>query len=1064
MQSSLARSGLAGVALVFALAGCPKTGGGGGGGGGPTIDVKLEGLTERAFHVSRTLDELVFEVRVLTPDGAPHPTARFWWNYPGHLYGGLLSTPDPDMTYVEETGAGGLQRLRVRSTKTKRGGIYVGCYADVFGALPDIPEHQAVCAPQAVRFWGGKALDLVLPVPDVKLGVGEVRSIQPLALAEASDLNGGASDEEVTCTVADPAIAAVTSTSSRCVFTAKAVGQTTFTAHAGTASRSWPLAVTAAVPGPPPASPLPSGLGVLKARAPSEDPPPGVAPGRGAGVSGTGVSPPSFSSFAVVIPATLLVSSPKGDLAFGAWFSQRQAVFEWTGTGFGWTVLSPPWVAALHPPVLGYDARGALYAAIMGYPELLVAAREPGAAPGAFQVKPLPATDAVTGVELSQLDDSDPVPRPREGSAWWSTLPREGGGQWLAWIAVKGWDEYPHKRCRFVLELAELDEAFTVKKETVLVSEKLWFGAVSGGAKFDCTGTRDPVADFSDPIPQLVATGPSGKPDLDLWRRDSTFPATATGSDRLTLTPAGLVDRHLRWNGVAWTSTPRWAPDATRHVARSPNGPWVHLAEVFVGDAIAADPVRKEAYGREPDPREPERWVFAKEPRLLLRARYGYASTVLPGPLVYELLSPTLGYAWDVPDALPPHDLLPALLDAEGPIVRPPVVLASGKRFAFLELVAKPYLFGDPGAKVVAAAAREAPWSVVAEPGSTFVLPLPFATFTDRAWPVGGAMYSIAALNLTGEPVTARSDDGATWTNVPSGAFPATASPTATAWIAPDGVGFALTLGSNDVWRTADVTTGVWTKVDDLSADLAAIDATISSRARDRAWAISADGQTAALVTQIYKAPGLTEALLVRRYTRAGVLLDSRVAPIPPGVDFGLGDRFEPTGAALAGDRLVLQRGEVGTPGLDLIPVTLDLATGTWADGPRAARIYMADPFAQNLWHLGLQGQFPALDRTAWSFLVMHPLADGTFEVFGTDVRPGGREALFHAKASFPPGSSALTLGAKTWLATAGGYHLRLSGVAPEPGGGWFVLYGDGVRPYMQFGALENAWAYVPPP
>jgi len=1055
MPTRTLRPGLAGLLSALALAGCPGGGGGGGGGTpGSTVDVQVTGLVEYGFHVASTKEELVLEVRVLTPDGAPHPDAVFWWNYPGHLYGGLVSTPDPDLTYVEETGAGGLRRLRIRSTATKAAGLSVSCYADVFAKGSSVPDHQAVCPSQAIRFWGGKAVDLVIPFGGVSLGTGEVRSIEPLAIVSADPLNGLPSDEEVTCTVGNTAVAEVTSASSRCVFTGKAAGETTFTATTASVSRSWPLSVTSVVPGPP-------RRGAVNEPSRFER----SASARAAGPT-TGVTPVWVKSGSAIVPSTLVTSTAAGDLAFGGRLIFRQAVFEWTGTGFGWTLLSRPWVTATYPPALGHDARGALYAVLEGEPQEEVVVREPGAAPGVFRRAALPGTAPVTGVERTQLDGSNPFPRPRRGSEWFSTLPREGGGQWVAWVTVKGWDEYPDKLCRFTLELAEVDGAFTVRKETVLVSEKRWRFAVSGGASFDCTRTVDPINTFIEPVPELVATGPNGKPELDLWRRDSTFPFQATGQDVLTLTPPGLTHRHLTWSGTAWTSTPRWAPGTTRAVARSITHPPIHLADRPVDTFILGEAVRDRARPYPPDEEEPLRFFYFTDPRLLYESSVGAASTTLPGHLAFELDDYVKVTGWRVIDLvpdLPPQKLQPAVIASEGPVVRPPVVLPGGKRFVFTELWAKPYLFGDPGAKVLGASAAGAPYTVKAEPGATQQLPAPFELLLDRAWPVDDAMYAAGVVNATGVPITGRSADGTAWTEVPGGgAVPASTNPYSTAWIGPGGVGLLLSWGRSDVYRTADVRTGVWTQIDDLTPDLVTAGGALSNVRRDHAWAVSADGQTAVLASLIHVAGGV-EKVMVRRYTTAGALVDARIVDVPPGVDYGLGDRFELAGAALTGGLLHVQRAETGLTGsrrFDLIPVTLDLATGAWTEGEVVASIYGADDHGENLWHTGLQGQFPALDRTAWSFLVFEPLADGRVAVFGSDLAPDGREVVFHASS---PAVKGLSVGAKTYLRPAGGFHQRLSGVAPEPGGGWYVVYGDGVRALMTFGPLEHAWAVVDP-
>jgi len=1046
MPTRTLRPGLAGLLSALALAGCPGGGGGGDAKPGATVDVQVIGLVDYGFHVASTKDELVLEVRVLTPDGAPHPDAVFWWNYPGHLYGGLASTPDPDMTYVEETGAGGLRRLRIRSTATKAGGLSVSCYADVFAKGAYVPEHQAVCPSQAIRFWGGKAGELVIPFGSVSLGIGEVRSIQPLALVTGNNLDGFPSDEEVTCTTGNTAVAEVTSADSRCVLTGKAAGSTTLTATAGAAVRSWPLTVANTPPGPPPLGSV-QGLG-------------------GQGNLTPGTTPVWVRSGSAIVPSTLVTSSAAGGLAFGARLVARQVAFEWTGTGFGWTLLSRPWVTATYPPALGHDARGALYAVLEGEPQEEVVVREPGAAPGVFRRAALPGTSPVTGVERTQLDGSNPFPRPPRGSEWFSTLPREGGGQWVAWVTVKGWDEYPDKLCRFTLELAEVDDAFTVRKETVLVSEKRWRFAVSGGASFDCTRTVDPINTFIEPVPELVAIGPNGKPELDLWRRDSTFPFQATGQDVITLTPPGLTHRHLTWSGTAWTSTGRWPPGTTRAVVRSITHPPIHLADRPLDTFILAESMRDRTRPYPPDEGEPPRFFYFDDPRLLYLSSIGAASTPLPGHRIFELDDYVQVRGWRVLDLvpdLPPQKLQPALIASEGPVVRPPVVLPDGRRFVFTELWAKPYLFGDPGAKVLGAPAVGGAWTVKAEPGATLQLPPPFELLLDRAWPVGGAMYAVGVVNATGVPITGRSADGVTWTEVPGGgAVPAGTNPYATAWIGPGGVGLALSWGAEDVYRTADVSAGVWTKFDDLGADLDAAGAVLSSVRRDHAWAVSADGQTAVLASVIRLA-GSVEKVMVRRYTTAGALVDSRIVDVPPGVDHGLGDRLELTGAALTGGLLHVQRAETGLTGsrrFDLIPVTLDLATGAWTDGEVVASIYGADDHGQNLWHTGLEGQFPALDRTAWSFLVFEPLADGRVAVFGSDLRPDGREVVFHASS---PAVKGLSVGAKTFLRPAGGFHQRLSGVAPEPGGGWYLVYGDGVRPLMQFGPLEHAWAVVDP-
>ena len=1025
------------AALLLAVSGC----GGGGASGGPTPpaleDVVVQGLLPYAVHTASLAQEIVLETRVLTPAGAPHPTAVLSWRYPGKTYQGFTPDPDPDLSFVEETGPGGLHRLRIRSSRPKRGGLFASCIADVFSGSPNVPVRQAVCEDQALRFWGGPPSDLLFPFSAVTMGVGEVRPLEPLVVSAYT----GTSHEPATCSSSSAAVATAVASGSICTVTARAAGSATLTFTAGGVTRDRPLTVTAAALGPP-------GVGAVAGLAPQ--------------VATPGIMLPILRSQGEDIPANLLAADPGGAVAFAAAQASRQPVFRWTGTGFGYTFASPPELETTFPGAVAFDGRGVLHA-VVGTGA--VAAQGPADPPGTWRRVALPASAWVTGVERSQLDDSSPIPRAPEGSAWFSLLPRSGGGVWVAWVTVKGWADVIDKVCRFNLELASIDADLVVHHETVLTAEKRWARVLAGGASFDCLSGFAPYDHFVEPVPQLLQEGPHGKPDLDLLRHDSVFPFEAALPHAITLTPAGLTHRHLQWDGAAWTSDALFAPGTTRAVARSPSLPPLLLGAVSRSLYTTAESLRdrQRPYLIGDDP---ERFFLFDDPRLVYRSQVGAASVPLPGHKVFELDGTIYATGWrviDLPADQPPQQLFPLTLDGEPPIVRPPVVLADGRRFAFMEQVDSPFLCTEPGARVVSAPAEGGPWGVAAEPATLCALPLPFERLKGRAFPLGGQVVLLGVENDTGAPLAACSPDGLSWTRCHDGAPVPGAVRMAPGWVRPDGSAFALDPGLGGVYRTADLMAGVWTLVDDLRPQLTAEVAALSNVARDVTWVEAADGGSVALLAVPNVAGGVAGAgprLLVRRYSLAGAPLDSAFAPLPGAIQLGLGDRFEPTGAALVGDRLYLTQGTAAASELALSPLTYDLAADTWAAGPVVARIYGGDPYGQNHWHWGLEDQFDMLSRDFFAPLLYKPLPGGQVWVLGSAIRPDGREAIFHALA---PAADTLVTGAKTYLRPDGGFHQRVVDAVPEPGGGWYLLYGDGARPYMQFGALEHAWVHLTP-
>lgn len=1008
----------------------------------PPVALSIEGPAKYGVHVAALSDEIVLEARAVAPDGSTHPTAVFAWRYPGKTYRGMTPTPDPDLSFVEEKGANGLQRLRIRSSKPKHGGLSVGCSADIIDPSAGISVVQATCHNQALRFWGGPVVDIVLPFPSIDLGVGEVRAIEPLLLTSAG-LDGEPSHLPLTCSSADPKVATVSTAGSRCVISGGAPGTTTLTLQAGTFTRPVPVQVKATPLGPPP-------LGAVTDFVPQSTAAPGL-------------TPIWIRSGSADVPSGQLVSDATGRLAFGARLIGRQAVFEWTGSGFGWTLVTTPDVEAYYPPTLTYDGAGTLYAVSAAHEVL---SRKAADAPGTWSKATLPASAPVEGVEDSQLDNSHPFVRRPAGSEWVSAIPRSGGGAWVAWVATKGWDVHPDRVCRFVLELAEVKPDLKVQGETVLTAQKQWHMAVSGGAAFDCLRTPQTINDFIEPVPQLLAEGAGAKPDFDLWRTNVTFPFDAAPSDTLTLSPPGLTQRHVAWNGSAWTSDTRFADGSSRAVARSLTRPPLHLGDTPKATYTQATTMRARPYAS--DPGEPERWFYFDDPRLLYVSSIGGASTPLPGGRAFELDYHDRVRGWRVVDLVadqPKQQLFPDLVDREGPVVRPPVVLPDGRRFAFSELWETPYLSGDPGAKVFGAASRQAAWTVAAEPGASQVLPPPFEALKGRGWALPGEVVIVAADQATSAPLAGRSADGATWTLCPSGPLPSATAP-ATALVRSDGSAFALAEGAAKVWRSSDVRSGTWTALEDLHPVLATVQGALSSIRRDLGWVEAADGASVALLAVVNGGGGGASAgpwFLVRRYSKAGTWIDGHLVRPPAAIQPGLGDRFEPSGAALVGDKLYVQQAITGLQGgkqLALSPLTLDLGTETWTTGAVVATIYGADALGQNHWHAGLLGQVPGIERTAFGPLVFQPLADGRIAVFGSAIQADGREAVFYASSPAVPG---LTIGARTLLRPSGGFHQRLVGIAAEPDGGWFVLYGDGARPLMQFGALEHAWEVVQP-
>jgi hypothetical protein len=1008
-----------------------------GGGAGPPVDsvgVVVTGLAPFAVHHSSIDDEIVLETHVLTPDGAPHPSAVFTWRYPGKAYQGFATDPDPDLSFVEETGPGGLQRLRVRSARAKRGGLFVSCVADVPSDVPGVPAAQATCESQALTFWGGAATDLLFPFSAITMGVGEVRATQALATADDDE----SSHQAVLCEVADGAVASAEARDSVCVLTAKSPGQTVVTYRSGAVAHGRPLTVTATPLGPPP-------VGAVTDLAPQ-----GATPQ---------IAPAWLRSDGRPIPAALVGADPAGNVAFAAAMHERQAVFQWTGTGFGWTFATPPGARALSPASVAFDARGALYASIG---EHGLALRDPDDAPGAWHHIGRPASAWVTGITANQFDDSNPIPSPPEGAQWYSLLPRTGGGVWLAWVTVKGWTDYPDKVCRFHLELAEIDPDRSVRHETVLVAEKRWAFAVANGASLDCLSGYAPLNGFVEPVPQLIREGAHHKPDIDLLRHDVVFPASATPPDSLTLTPAGLSERHLVWDGAAWTTDAQLPPDGSRAIARAPAAPPLVSASLADAPHTTADTARQRPYDYTDDP---ERFFYFDDPRLIYRGTIGAASVPLPGHKVFELDTTLRVTGWrvvDLPPNQPAQQLFPDLVDAEAPIIRPPVVLPDGRRFAFAEPVRLPYTAADPGALVLTASSATGPWSTAAAPTGPDALPAPFATFRDRAFALPGELVMVAADPTTFSPWAARSADGATFRLCPDGPLPTAAGP-ATAWVGPDGVAFALVESTAAVHRSADVRGGVWEPIDALQPELVGANAALSNVRRDLTWAASPDASTVALLALAQLgggAPG--PELIVRRYSAAGALLDAHRVALPAHIALGVGDRFEPTGAALLGDQLVVYQATGsaadGPLRLDLAPLVLDLGDDTWTAGPTLATIYGADPYGQNHWHRGLDEQADALSRDAFSPLVFTALPDGRVAAFGSAIRPDGREAVFYAVSDTPLG---LADAPKTYLRPDGGFHQRVVGAAPEPTGGFYLLYGDGSRPLFQFGALEHAFAHV---
>lgn len=1025
-------------ALLLAAAGC---GGGGGAGGGPTPppveDVVVAGLLPFAVHTASLAQEIVLETRVLTTAGLPHPTAVLTWRYPGKTYQGFTPDPDPDLTFVEETGPGGLHRLRIRSSRPKRGGLSASCVADVFSGSTTVPVRQATCESQALRFWGGPPSDLLFPFTAITMGVGEVRPVEPLVVSAYT----GNSHEVATCSSSNGAVATAVASGSVCTLTARAAGSATITFTAGGVSRDRPLTVTAAPLGPP-------GVGTVTGLAPQ-----GATPG---------ITPAWLRSQGEDIPANLLTADAAGNVAFTAYLGTRQPVFRWTGTGFGFTFASPPEAELFFPGTLAFDGRGVLNA-VAGTGA--VAVQDPADPPGVWRRVALPESAWVTGVERSQFDDSSPIPAAPEGSAWFSLLPRSGGGVWVAWVTVKGWADLSDKLCRFNLELASIDPSLTVRHETVLTAEKRWWGVLAGGASFDCLSGHAPYPTFVEPVPQLLQEGPNGKPDLDLLRHDSVFPFQASLPDTISLTPAGLTHRHLRWSGTAWTSDALFAPGTTRAVARTPAGPPLLLGAVSQALYTTAESLRDR---QRPYPLsdDPERFFLFDDPRLVYRSQVGAASVPLPGHRVFELDGTINVTGWrvlDLPADQPAQQLFPLTLNAEPPIVRPPVVLADGRRFAFMEQVNSPFLCTEPGARVISAPAEAGPWSVAAEPATLCALPLPFERLKGRAFPLGGQLVLLGVENATGAPLAACSADGLTWARCHDGApVPGTVR-TAPGWVRADGSAFVLDPGLGGVYRTADLRAGSWTQVDDLRPQLTAEVAALSNVARDLTWVEAADGASVALVAVANVAGGVAGAgprLLVRRFSLAGALLDSAFSTLPGAIQFGLGDRFEPTGAALVGDRLFVTQAIVASPGLDLSPLSFDLSTDTWTTGPVLASIYGGDPYGQNHWHWGLEDQFDMLARDFFSPLLYKPLPGGQVWVLGSTLRPDGREAVFQAVA---PAAASLVAGPKSFLRPDGGFHQRVVDAVPEPGGGWYLLYGDGARPYMQFGALEHAWVHLTP-
>lgn len=1031
LQAPLARRPPSPLLLAASLA-LSACGGGGAAAPPPPADVTVTGLLPFAVHTASLAGEVVLETRVLDLAGQPHPTAVFTWRYPGKTYQGFTPDPDPDLTFVEETGPGGLQRLRVRSSRPKRGGLFVSCIADVY-AGSTVPVRQAVCESQALRFWGGPPSDLLFPVSAIQMGVGEVRPVEPLVVSAYT----GNSHVPATCASSDAAVATVAASGSVCTITAKAAGAARVTFTAGGITRDRPLTVTATPLGPP-------GVGTVTGLAPQ-----GATPG---------ISLATLRSEGEDIPANLVTAAPSGEVAFAAGMVARQPVFRWSGTGFGWTFATPPATEVTFPGAVAYDGRGALYA-VAGAEAIVV--QDPADPPGTWRRVALPASAWVTGVERSQFDDSSPIPRAPAGSAWYSLLPRSGGGIWVAWVTVKGWADLFDKVCRFHLELASVDPSLTLTHETVLVAEKRWWGVLRGGANFDCLSGFTPFFTFVEPVPQLLFEGASGKPDLDLLRHDVVFPFDAVPNDTITLTPAGLAHRHLRWTGAAWTSDALFAPGTTRAVSRSPTGPPVLLGAVDQSRYTLAESLRdrQRPYALSDDP---ERFFHFDDERLIHRSTVGAGSVPLPGQKVFELDGTIFVSGWrviDLPADQPPQQLFPLTLNAEPPIVRPPVVLPDGRRFAFMEQVVSPFLCTEPGARVVAAPGEAGPWSVAAEPNTTCALPLPFERLKGPAFAAGGAMVLLGVENGTGAPMAACSSDGAAWADCAGGSVSATVR-TAPGWVGADGVAFALDEGFGGVYRTADLASGSWTKIDDLRPELTANLAALSSIRRDLTVVESADGAAVALLA-VANVGGGDPFLVVRRYSRAGTLLDAHWVALPPAIRLGLGDRFEPTGAALVGDRLYLTQAIASGSTLDLSPLCLDLGTDGWTTGPSLATIYGGDPYGQNHWHWGLEEQFDMIGREFFAPLVYKALDADRLWVLGSAVRPDGREAIFHAVA---PVAASLEAGAKTFLRPAGGFHQRIVDAVPEPGGGWWLLYGDGARPLMQFGALEHAWAHLPAP